>query len=345
MNTTDRQPFISLRNLSTGYSRHGGQRIVASGISATLRRGELTCVLGPNGAGKSTLLRTLAAFQPPAGGSVELDGRPLESYSERELARKVSVVLTERVTLSNLRVEELIGLGRSPYTGFWGRLSADDRRAVDDAIALVRIDDLRRRNAAALSDGELQKVMIAKSLAQQTPLIMLDEPTAFLDYPSKVDTMRLLHRLARRRDLTILLTTHDLELALRMADRVWLLDKELGLTEGTPEDLQLDGSVARYFAREGVAFDAAGGQFAIVSEAALTLGIAATPDCPPERFATLRGLIGRALSRNGMAAADAAAAGARILVGPTTLSVDGRPAPTIEALLSLIADQQIIHNA
>ena len=147
-----------------------------------------------------------------------LGNRDIESFSQRELARQVSIVLTQKPDVQNLTIEEIIGLGRSPYTGFFGRLRAEDRKVVDDAIATMGIEKLRGRMIQTLSDGERQKVMIAKALAQETPVILLDEPTAFLDFPSKAETFQSLQRMAHERDKLILLSTHDLELAVRFAD-------------------------------------------------------------------------------------------------------------------------------
>ena len=172
------QETIHIRKLTTGYPGKGGTKIVAKDIDATIRSGELTCLLGANGVGKSTLLRTLSAFQPPVGGEIEIMGKKLTDYTDKQLATVIG--------LRNMTVEELVGMGRSPYTGFWGNLSKEDKNTVNDAIALVRIEDLKYRMVHTLSDGERQKVMIAKALAQETPVIFLDEPTAFLDFPSKV---------------------------------------------------------------------------------------------------------------------------------------------------------------
>lgn len=162
-----------------------------------------------------------------------------------------------------MMVEELVGMGRAPYTGFLGRFSDEDRAIIDESMHLVKIDNLRGRMVQTLSDGERQKVMIAKAIAQQTPVIFLDEPTAFLDYPSKVEIMQLLQRLSRENRKTVFLSTHDLELALQMADKVWLIDKLNGVDVGTPEDAALDGSIGRYFTREGVIFDMDSGLFKI----------------------------------------------------------------------------------
>ena len=206
---------ISLSQLSVGYSL---SHPVISDINLELRSGQLACLIGENGIGKSTLLKTLTGFLPKLKGSLLLGNRDIESFSQRELARQVSIVLTQKPDVQNLTIEEIIGLGRSPYTGFFGRLRTEDRKVVDDAIATMGIEKLRGRMIQTLSDGERQKVMIAKALAQETPVILLDEPTAFLDFPSKAETFQSLQRMAHERDKLILLSTHDLELAVRFAD-------------------------------------------------------------------------------------------------------------------------------
>lgn len=326
-----RRDTIKVRDLVTGYDcGRAGVRRVSKAFDATLRGGELTCLLGPNGAGKSTLLRTLAAFQPAIGGVVEVEGRPLDSYSRQQLSRLISVVLTERVSLDNMTVEELVGLGRSPYTGFWGRLSAHDYEVVGQAIGLVGIDDLRNRQVHTLSDGERQKVMIAKALAQETPIIFLDEPSAFLDYPSKVEIMQLLQRLAREEGKTVFLSTHDLELALQIADMVWLIDKSLGVRVGTPEDLALDGEIGRYFEREGVVFDMETGLFRIDNR--LDISIRLTGHGPRRNMAR------KALARCGVyAGEDAGSAEHLIEVTDSAYTLDGHEYGTIAALLTAVA--------
>lgn len=230
---------IKAIGLTTGYRSGGKEKRVGENINASLFSGELTALLGRNGAGKSTLMRTLAGFQPPLAGRVEVEGRRLSDYRGRELAQRVSVVLTEKPVLENMDAEALVGLGRAPYTGFWGGLSEKDREAVDRAIKLVGIENLRKREVQSLSDGERQKVMIAKALAQDTPVIFLDEPTAFLDYPSKVELMKLLGELAKSENKTVFVSTHDLEIALRLSDRFWMLDKEKGLTVTSDPDYSL----------------------------------------------------------------------------------------------------------
>jgi len=251
---------VRLEQLSIGYRGKRQAKTVAAGINASLRGGELTCLLGSNGIGKSTLLRTLAAFQPQLAGEIYMtsaDGtrRRLADFSDRERSRMVSVVLTERLDVVQMSVSEIVALGRSPYTGFWGGLSAEDRAVVAESLALVGVSQLAHRQVNTLSDGERQKVMIAKALAQQTPVIYLDEPTAFLDFPSKVEMMLLLRRICRETGRTVFLSTHDLELALQTADVIWLLDQQTGLVVGTPEELASQGWLNRFVERPGIAFD------------------------------------------------------------------------------------------
>ena len=263
---------VILQGLSIGYRSGKHLRVVAKGISASLLGGELTCLIGSNGVGKSTLLRTLSAFQAPLSGDIFLcnpDGKSncsLASLTPRQLSHQIGVVLTDKPDVGNLTVHDLVGIGRSPYTGFFGTLSAEDKQVVDEAIHQVGVDHLGDRLILTLSDGERQKVMIAKALAQQTPIILLDEPTAFLDFPSKVETLQMLRRLAHDLHKTIFLSTHDVELALQLSDKLWLMEKgveetsqepQAQLVVGTPRELADDGSLARFIERKGIVFDKA----------------------------------------------------------------------------------------
>lgn len=206
---------ITLSHLSVGYKI--GHAVV-SDINLTLQSGKLASLIGENGVGKSTLLKTLTGFLPKLEGSLLLDGKDISEFSQRALARQISIVLTQKPDVQNLTVEEIVGLGRSPYTGFFGKLHANDQQIVDESITAVGIEKLKNRMIQTLSDGERQKVMIAKALAQQTPIIFLDEPTAFLDFSSKVETFQLLQRMAHEMGKLVLLSTHDLELAVRFSD-------------------------------------------------------------------------------------------------------------------------------
>lgn len=255
---------VEIRNLTTGYSTRHGLVEIEKDLTANLNSGELTCLLGPNGAGKSTLLRTLAGFQMPLRGVVMIHGRELRQYSQAELSRKLGVVLTDKPDVTAMTVQQLVALGRSPYTGFWGRLSGADRRAVANAMSLAHVDALADRLVSTLSDGERQKVMIAKALAQDTPVILLDEPTAFLDFQSKVETMVILRDLAAKENKTVFMSTHDVNMALQLADRIWLVDKEKGVSTGTPSQLAEAGDLRRYFQGPGIHFNKSTGLFDIV---------------------------------------------------------------------------------
>ena len=241
---------LQLNHLTTGY----GNRIVTPDINATLVPGELTSLLGPNGVGKSTLLRTLSAFLPPLQGEIVLQGKSLNSLSASQLSRLVGVVLTERPDVQNMTVRDMVGMGRSPYTGFWGRLTMEDEQYVTEAMKLAGITVLEKRMFSTLSDGERQKVMIAKVLAQQTPVILLDEPTAFLDFPSKVETLRLLRRLAHEMQKIIFLSTHDVELALQLSDRLWIMHAG-EVVIGKPVELSENGELSRFIQTDGIRFD------------------------------------------------------------------------------------------
>ena len=245
---------VILKNLSIGYQNKGNEKVVANGLNATINRGELTCLLGRNGIGKSTLLRTLSAFQPALDGDIMMDTTSLTALTDKERSRLIGIVLTEKPDVQNMSIEELVGLGRSPYTGFWGTLDSEDKVIVNNAIRLVGIESLKGRMIHTLSDGERQKVMIAKTLAQQTPVIYLDEPTAFLDFPSKVEMMQLLRRLASEEQKIIFLSTHDVELSLQLADRIWLMEPGQ-LSVGTPRQLADQGVLERFITHDGICFD------------------------------------------------------------------------------------------
>lgn len=262
------------RDLAVGYrvgrgeGRFRADRVVARGLDLALHAGELVCLLGPNGAGKSTLLRTLAGLQPPLGGGVEIDGRRYDEWRPRQLARRLAVVLTDRALPGMMTGEDLVRLGRHPHTPWTGSLSDADRAAIRQALESVDAVHLAPRPLAEMSDGERQKVTVARALAQEAETLVLDEVTAFLDLPRRVEILRLLRRLAHDEGKAIVLATHDLDLALRSADRLWLLsagsaDAADGaeLHDGLPESLVLDGTFERVFAAEGVDFDRASGSF------------------------------------------------------------------------------------
>jgi iron complex transport system ATP-binding protein len=258
--------LLAARGLSVGYARRGHPaRTVLAGVEAALAPGRFVCLLGPNGAGKSTLIRTLAGMQPPLAGEVFLDGQPMAPLSPRARAARLALVLTTRADVGMMTVAGLAALGRHPHTGWSGRLSPRDHRAVDQALAAVGLSGLAHRPVCELSDGERQKVMIARALAQEPRVLILDEATAFLDLPRRVELMGLLRGLAREHGRAVLLSTHDLDLALRGADRLWLLPPGGPLAEGAPEDLALSGALDRVFQAQGVRFDRESGSFSLAA--------------------------------------------------------------------------------
>lgn len=253
---------LSTENLAVGYVQpRRTAKVIVSDVNVTLKAGELVCLIGPNGAGKSTLMRTLAGTQAALSGAVYLNGDVLHKLPPMERARRLSIVLTERVDVGVLSAYALVALGRHPYTGWMGMLSPEDESVVQWAMRAVGAAELAPRSVNELSDGERQKVMIARALAQEPAVMLLDEPTAFLDLPRRAEMMTMLRSLARETGRAILLSTHDLDLALRSADRIWLLPKGGKLHVGAPEDLVLSGAFEAAFRGEGVQFDAYTGSF------------------------------------------------------------------------------------
>ena len=251
----EKKAVITAHDLHIGYRTGKQEKTVHEHLNFQLHAGELTCLLGANGTGKSTLLRTLSASQPTLGGELNILGKPLAEYTEKERSRTIGVVLTDKTFAGGLSVYELVGLGRQPHTGFFGRLSKEDKRIIQEAMENVGIAHKARSYTAELSDGERQKVMIAKALVQECPLILLDEPTAFLDVVSRIEIMNLLHRLAVEQQKAILLSTHDIEQALVLSDKLWLLSKEHGLQTGVTEDIILNHQMENLFDRKDIRFD------------------------------------------------------------------------------------------
>ncbi|MBE0637702.1 MAG: ABC transporter ATP-binding protein [Bacteroidales bacterium] len=256
------QSPLKAENLSIGYQAGKSRDIILhKGINIELYAGEITCLLGPNGSGKSTLIRTLCGLQKPLAGFVTIHDKHVEKTPPAELSRLVSIVLTGQPEISNTSVFSVVAYGRSPYTGFFGALDGNDWEVVEKALQSTGIEHLRDRKFETLSDGEKQKVLIAKSLAQETPIILLDEPTAFLDFPGKVEIMQLLRNAAWKQDKAILLSTHDINLAIQFADRMWLMGRDKPIMTGVPEDLALSGAIADFFDKEKIKFEPATGNF------------------------------------------------------------------------------------
>lgn len=254
-------PVLATHQLTIGYRTSRETTPIAHDLTLTLHPGELVCLLGPNGAGKSTLLRTLTGLQAPLAGRVTLGQQELHHLTPRERARQIGVVFTESIAAGLMTVYDLVALGRHPYTNWLGHLRPVDHAAIQQALNAVGADALTDRLVSQLSDGQRQKVLIARALAQDPALLVLDEPTAFLDLPHRVEALRLLRQLAHDQQRAVLLSIHDLELALRHADRVWLMAADGQVVTGAPEDLVLNGSLAQVFAHHNLEFDPHSGAF------------------------------------------------------------------------------------
>lgn len=258
-----KETIISAKNIGIGYAKtkHSDVTALYNDLSFDLYQGELVCLLGANGAGKSTLLRTISASQPTLNGSIRLQDKLLQDYSEKELSQLLGLVLTDKTSVGGLLVRELVELGRYPYTGFFGQLTKEDKDIVQKAMQDVGIIHKANEYVAQLSDGERQKAMIAKALAQECPIVILDEPTAFLDIESRIEIMNLLHNLVINHNKAVLLSTHDIDMALLLADRLWLLSRDKGLTIGVTEDIILSDKMAHFFKGDNIVFDKNSGNF------------------------------------------------------------------------------------
>ena len=247
--------ILFTRDLAVGY-RNGKQLVtLLSGLNLSLERGKLVALLGQNGAGKSTLLRAITCDEKPIAGTIMAAGKNLVEMSQRERSRLLGLVSTERIQAGALTVEELVGLGRQPHTGFLGRLDASDHEIIRQSMADAGIIAKAREYVSSLSDGERQKAMIAKALAQQTPLIVLDEPTAFLDVASRIETMRLLQTLAHDRGKAVLLSSHDISQSLMLADELWLITTDRQVLTGSTSQLVADGAMDHLFNNKSIHFN------------------------------------------------------------------------------------------
>lgn len=250
--------ILRCSDLSIGY----GAEAIQTSLSLQAEEGELICMLGKNGCGKSTLLRTLAGLQPMLKGTIEIQGRSLSDLTQHQQARLLSLVLTERLSIEQTHVNDVVAMGRYPYSSFLGGLTTDDQREIGTALQQVGLADKRNRYFNCLSDGEKQRVLIAKALAQQTPLILLDEPTAHLDLPNRIKTLLLLKQLAHTAHKCVIISTHELDLALQLADTLWLMS-QTGITIGTPQALIQTGAFQSAFADDSFSFENRNGQLSI----------------------------------------------------------------------------------
>jgi len=270
------KPPLFSRNLSIGYRSGKEDCVLHSNLTFSLHQGELNCILGPNGAGKSTLLKTLSGFTDALDGEVYLMGKARHEIPFHNQSRMLSVVLTDRVQIPHSRVIDIVSMGRYPYTSLLARFSQKDKRIVMHSLQRVGIGHMKYRHFDEISDGEKQKVMIAKALAQDTPVIILDEPTAFLDFPSKIEVMQILLCLAKDTGKSILMSTHDVELALQVADKIWLLDRGKELRVGAPEDLVLDNALNDFFEKDYIYFDESKGTFMMKNKSKVPVNTSGT---------------------------------------------------------------------
>ena len=290
--------IIYTKSLSAGYRKRKSVTTVLRNVDLELHEGELVSLLGANGAGKSTLIRTICGLQPALAGRVMVGDKDVERLTPRQLSKTIALVTTERTFAGGLTVSELVGLGRHPHIGFLGRLDEHDRQIVATAIEKVGISHKSESYVAELSDGERQKVMIAKALAQEAPVIILDEPTAFLDVASRVEVLQLLHDLARNERRTILISSHDIQQSMALSDRLWIVSDSGEIVSGVTEDLILADKISLLFSNRNVAFDPATGDFLTTRKGARQITLKADS-------AELNKWIANALRRNDLLACEA----------------------------------------
>ena len=254
--------MLETRKLEVGYHSGADRLSVARDVNFHLNQGEMAAIVGINGIGKSTLLRTIGKVQPLLSGAVLVNDKPLESYRSKEWAMEISLVLTEPLTSKNLTVQQLVSLGRHPYTNWIGTLSDRDITKIQEAISLVELDDLKYKKCHELSDGQLQKVMIARALAQDTRIILLDEPTTHLDLYHKVQILKLLQTIAHQTNKVILYTTHEIDLAIQLCDKILIMEKE-GCEFGSPQELIRSSHFSNLFPADTIRFDPESASFRI----------------------------------------------------------------------------------
>ena len=247
--------IFTTRDLAVGYRNGKNEVTLLKDLNLSLAKGKLVALLGQNGAGKSTLLRALTCDEKPLSGTIQVNGKNLAEMSQKERSRIIGLVSTDRIQAGALTVTELVGLGRQPHTGFLGRLDEEDHAIVRQAMEDSGIISKAGEYIASLSDGERQKAMIARALAQQTPIIILDEPTAFLDVASRIETMRLLQTLAHERGKAVLLSSHDISQSLMLADELWLITTDRQVITGTTPELVASGAMNRLFTNRSIHFN------------------------------------------------------------------------------------------
>jgi len=261
----DPDEILSFCSLRIGYAEGRKKNALLSPLTASARRGEMIALIGKNGIGKSTLLRTLAGLQLSLGGDITYSGKSIREYSRTDLARTIGYISTEIVKVTNMRVYDLVAMGRFPYTNWFGKIDKSDHEKITDSIEKTGMSSLSWRFISELSDGERQKAMIARILAQDTGILVMDEPTAFLDIGSKFEILHLMHLLSQKNGKTIIFSTHDLNVALSQADKIWLIADD-NILDGAPEDLMLQGAFDHLFDSTSVAYNSENGTYSFISE-------------------------------------------------------------------------------
>ncbi|MCK5856658.1 MAG: ABC transporter ATP-binding protein [Bacteroidales bacterium] len=255
--------LLETRDLSIGYHNDSGDKVLGASLNLKLMKGSFVALLGPNGSGKSTLIRSISGLLKELSGEVLIDGIPLNKISKSSLAKKISVVLTDPILTPGLSVFDVVSYGRFPYTNWLGKLQTKDISIIEESLVLVDMNGFNDRKISTLSDGERQRVMIAKALAQQSDIVILDEPTAHLDLINRVEIMKLLRQLAHEQKRAILISTHELDLAMQSSDMLWLMRDDQKISVGAPEDLVLNNAMQQVFAKSSVDFDHLSGMFRI----------------------------------------------------------------------------------
>ncbi|UXP32144.1 ABC transporter ATP-binding protein [Reichenbachiella agarivorans] len=242
---------LSTAHLSIGY----GEKIIASEVSLALQPGQLICLLGQNGVGKSTLLRTLSGTQTPLSGEVMIGEEKLSNMDRKDLAKQIGIITTDKIGMSNMSVRELVALGRFPYTNWIGKESTEDKRKIQESIDLCKINYIEHAKLGTLSDGQFQKAMVARALAQDTDFILMDEPTAHLDIVNRIDMFGLFAAIKSKTQKAILVSTHELDLSLQFADQLWLMDFNSAIVSGDPASLIQSGAITKIFHHEEYEID------------------------------------------------------------------------------------------
>lgn len=326
--------ILTTHDMAVGYGQGNKRTILLSDLNLSLEQGTLVALLGKNGAGKSTLLRALTCDSQPINGSVEIDGKPSDEISKRDLSRLIALVATERIMGGAFTIRELVALGRQPHTGFLGRLSRHDDEVVWQSLEAVGIAHKAEQHVAQLSDGERQKAMIAKALAQETPIIVLDEPTAFLDVASRIETMKLLHSLAREQNKAVLLSSHDISQSLLLADELWVITQDREVVTGSTEQVVMSGAMDRVFDNSSILFnnDLCDYESKLPTTASVML------ECDDSK---LEHCVANALLRNGIDTSHGGDVMVKVLSVNDFKLPNGKVATSVKELVKLLRDMAI----